>query len=510
MSSGDFKVGFSRRQVLAGFMASAASAAIGAPVLAGPPKISPRPTPRKTVADPHAPRGVDKILAEAKLSGDIGFIVADSTTGKILDARNPEMAFPPASVTKSITTLYGLETLGREYRFATQLVATGPIDNGRITGDLYLVGGGDPTLDSDGLADLARQLSAAGVREISGKAYVYSGALPYQKSIDPSQPDYLGYNPSLSGLNLNFNRVFFQWKRDANGASNGYSTTLEARAIKFRPRVAMTSIKVVDRKSPTFSITSTLKTDSWTVAKRALGKKGGRWLPVRRPEFYAAEVFGTIARSFGIQLPAFKAARISPEGNVLARWQSESLDVVLQQMMKHSTNLTAEAVGVTASQARGAKPAKLRASARIMTDWLRAGVGAKQAKFVDHSGLGEGNRLSPSDMHKVLRKQGWDGPMRGLMKDIELRNAKGKKIKNSPITVTAKTGTLNFVSCLAGYVETPKKGRLIFAFFAVDMKIRAKITKAERERPKGARSWNKRAKRLQQKLIENWVAGFDA
>jgi len=499
-----------RRQVLAGLMMGVASSAIGVPVLAGPPKKSPRPKPRKTTLGQQPARGVEQILAEAKLSGEIGFIVADAASGKILGAHNPEMAFPPASVTKVVTTLYGLDTLGRDYRFATQLVATGPIENGAIKGDLYLVGGGDPTLDSDGLGELARLLKEKGVREITGKAYVHSGALPYQKSIDPSQPDYLGYNPSLSGLNLNFNRVFFQWKREANGTSNGYTTTMEARAIKFRPRVAMSSIRVVDRKSPTFALTSTLKSDKWTVAKKALGKKGGRWLPVRRPEFYAAEVFNTIARSFGIQLPTFKAARIMPKGTVLANWQSERLDVVLQRMMKHSTNLTAEAVGVTATQARGAKPAKLRASARVMTGWLQSGYGTKQAKFVDHSGLGAANRLSASDMRRVLFKQGWDGPMRGLMKDIELRDEKGKKIKNSPIKVTAKTGTLNFVSCLSGYVETPKKGRLVFAVFSADMNIRAKISKADRERPKGARSWNKRAKKLQQKLIENWVASFDA
>jgi serine-type D-Ala-D-Ala carboxypeptidase/endopeptidase (penicillin-binding protein 4) len=499
-----------RRQLLAGLMAGTASIAIGVPALANPPKKSPRPKPRKTTIGQQAPRGAEQILAEAKLSGDIGFIVADAASGKVLESRNAEMAFPPASVTKAITTLYGLDTLGRDYRFSTWLVATGPIENGTIKGDLYLVGGGDPTLDSDGLGELARQLNENGVREISGKAYVHSGALPYQKSIDASQPDYLGYNPSLSGLNLNFNRVFFQWKREANGTSNGYTTTMEARAIKFRPRVAMSSIKVVDRKTPTFEITSTLKTDKWTVAKKALGKKGGRWLPVRRPEFYAAEVFATIARSYGIQLPSFKAARIKPKGTTLASWQSERLDVVLQRMMKHSTNLTAEAVGVTATQARGVKPAKIRGSARVMTEWLKSSYGSTQAKFVDHSGLAEGNRLSASDMHRVLNKQGWDGAMRGLMKDIDLRDDKGKKIKNSPIKVTAKTGTLNFVSCLSGYVETPKKGRLVFAVFSADMKIRAKISKADRERPKGARRWNKHAKKLQQKLIENWVASFDA
>lgn len=448
---------------------------------------------------------MDQIVQAAQLSGKVGFVVADATTGQVLESHKPLLALPPASVAKSITTIYGLETLGGKYRFRTQLLATGPIANGKINGDLYLVGGGDPTLDSDALGDLARQLKDAGVREITGKTFVHSAAIPYQKSIDPGQPEHLGYNPSLSGLNLNYNRVFFEWRRQ----SAGYTITMDARAIKYRPRVAMSSMKVVDRKSPVFAMKSTAQADQWTVAKRALGKKGGRWLPVRRPEFYAAEVFHTIARSFGIQLPAFKPARGQAKGTVLAEWQSDELAPILRRMMKHSTNLTAEAVGMTASRARGGKPQSLKASGRMMVAWLEKGTGAKHAKFVDHSGLGDDSRISARDMVRVLAKQGWDGPLHHLMKDVPLRDAKGKPVKKHAIRVRAKTGTLNFVSALAGYIEAPKGRRLVFAIFAADLPRRGKIKKADKERPKGARAWNKRAKIMQQKLIERWAQGFD-
>jgi serine-type D-Ala-D-Ala carboxypeptidase/endopeptidase (penicillin-binding protein 4) len=500
MSADWEKTNITRRWVLAGLFSSAASVA-----LAGAPKRSMRPEPRPQTIRLQAAGSVEEIVRAAKLDGKVGLMVADATTGEILESHKPLLALPPASVAKSITTIYGLEVLGSAYKFNTRLVASGPIENGRIIGDLYLVGGGDPTLDSDALGEMARQLKDVGVREITGKAYVHSGALPYQKSIDPGQPEHLGYNPSLSGLNLNYNRVFFEWKRQADG----YSFTMDARGIKFRPRVSMSSMKIVNRASPIFDVKSTLTEDHWTVAKRALGKKGGRWLPVRRPEFYAAEVFHTIARSFGIQLPAFKAARTAPKGQVLTQWQSPALDVMLRRMMKHSTNLIAEAVGVTASRERGGNPTKLQSSGRMMAEWLKVGTGAKHAKFVDHSGLGDGSRISASDMTKVLVKQSRNGPLRRLMKDIPLRDAKGKPVQGHPVKVRAKTGTLNFVSALAGYIEAPKGRKLVFAVFSADLPRRAKISRAQKERPEGARAWNKRSKIMQQQLIERWVQAFD-
>ncbi|MBZ0129823.1 MAG: D-alanyl-D-alanine carboxypeptidase/D-alanyl-D-alanine-endopeptidase [Rhodobacteraceae bacterium] len=490
-----------RRQVLAGLLVSTAGSAMaGAPATS----IFPQYRPRKIRLD--AAGSVDDLIAAADLGGKIGFVVADAATGEILESRNPLLALPPASVAKAVTTLYGLEALGPGHRFATRVLITGPLVNGRVEGDLYLVGGGDPTLDTDALGELAKRLKAAGVREISGKARVWADALPYQRSIDSDQPEYLGYNPSLSGLNLNFNRVFFEWKRQ----KDGFEVTMDARALKYRPRVAMSTMTVVDRTAPIFDLTSTASTDEWTVASRALGKRGGRWLPVRRPEFYASEVFHTIARAHGIDLPGFTAARNLPGGTVVAEWQSEPLQDILRGMLKYSTNLIAEAVGLSASQARGRSPATLSASGRMMGDWVTSAGAAKHAKFVDHSGLGDASRMSASDMVRVLVRAGWNGQLHDLMKDIPFHDDDGKRLKNPPVNVQAKTGTLNFVSALAGYAQSSGGRRLVFAIFAADMPRRDALPKSQRERPRGGRAWNGRAKDLQQKLLERWALVFDA
>lgn len=489
--------GFSRRILLGGLLASAAGRG-----LANAPLISVRPAPRAGGYREAAIKSAKALIAEAKLGGKVSFAVADARTGLVLEAANSGLPQPPASVTKSITALYALEALGPGYRFRTRLVATGPIQGGRLKGDLILVGGGDPVLNTDHLGGLARALKAAGVHEVTGKFRVHDRALPYVRAIDTGQPDHLGYNPAVAGLNLNFNRVHFEWAR----SQGGYDIVMDAPAERYRPRVAIARMKVVNRALPVYTYRDGNGADNWTVASKVLGKAGSRWLPVRKPALYAAEVFQTLARSQGIKLPRAIKAASAAGGTVIAEHKSPELRVILRGMLKYSNNLTAEAVGLTASIARGGKVNSLSASAARMTRWLEARAGIKASNFVDHSGLGAASRVTASDMVRALVKDGPDGSLHAIMKEIPLRDADGKPLKTHPIKVRAKTGTLNFVSALAGFVTAPDGTRLAFAIFAADQKRRATVKKSDREAPQGRKSWNRSAKRLQQRLIERWAA----
>ncbi len=483
-------------------MASAADLA-----LAGAPKTSLRPTPRGGagfIAPKASVSSAASLIKAAGLGGHTAFVVADARTGQVLESKGANLKMPPASVTKTITTLYALNALGGGYRFKTRLMATGPVKNGRLKGDLVLVGGGDPTLDTDALGDMAKQLKQAGVREVTGKFRVNGSALPYVRSIDPSQPDHLGYNPSINGLNLNFNRVHFEWKR----AANGYQITMDARAKRYRPTVSIAKMRVVNRDLPVYTYKSAGGRDSWTVARSALGKGGSRWLPVRKPNMYAGEVFRSLARSYGIRLPAPKEISGPAKGTVLVQHQSDILTEVLRGLLKYSNNLTAETVGLTASAARGGSGGSLRASAKKMTAWEVENLNGKNSNFVDHSGLEPATRLTASDMVAALVKDGPNGQLSKILKKIPLRDSKGKEIKNHPVTVVAKTGTLNFVSALAGFVKAPDGTILAFAIFSADEKHRARVAKKDREAPIGRKRYNKHAKRLQQQLIERWVSVY--
>jgi len=440
------------------------------------------------------------LVDEAKLGGKVAYAVVDADTGSMMETRNSATGFAPASVTKAVTALYAINTLGATYRFRTRLIATGPIEDGVIKGDLVLAGGGDPTLDTNALADMAAKLKAAGIKGVTGKFRVFEKAIPYIRMIDATQPDHVGYNPSISGLNLNYNRVHFQWKRSAGK----YHVTMDARSNKYRPEVRVARISVTDRKVPVYTYKDAGDHDKWTVARSALGKAGTRWLPVRRPGDYAGEVFATFARSHGIQLKIGKKQLKAPKGTAVVTHRSVTLHVILKGMLRYSNNLTAEVVGMTATVARIGKVASMRASAREMSIWASRELGMKDAALVDHSGLGDASRLSAQSLARALAKVSGDGVLAPMLKAFTMRHENGKVNASHPIKVSAKTGTLYFVSTLAGYAVAPNGKRLAFAIFSSSVEKRKSFDKSTPDRPPGASAWNKRAKRLQQKLIERW------
>ncbi|MDE9450550.1 D-alanyl-D-alanine carboxypeptidase/D-alanyl-D-alanine-endopeptidase [Aliiroseovarius sp. Z3] len=488
-----------RRALLGGLGASLAS-----PAFANAPELSIRPAPKLLDFSKRLIPSADRLIADANLGGKIGFVVADAMTGQILEAHSPVLPLPPASVAKAITAVYGISALGLEHSFETQVIATGPIEAGVVQGDLVLVGGGDPTLDTNALATLVKALKQKSVMTIKGDFIVYGHGLPYQRMIDPEQPDHLGYNPAVSGLNLNYNRVHFEWKR----AGQDFDVSMEARSDRFRPPVKMARMQIIDRKVPVYTYEDAKGVDNWTVARGALGKGGSRWLPVRRPDLYAGEVFQVLARGEGIRLPSPTARSERPEGTVLAAHRSRPLRDVTQGMLKYSTNLTAELIGLSASASRGALPDSLAASGAAMANWMNSELGARRASFQDHSGLSDQSRVSANDMVKALNSVGADGYLKGLMKDVTPLDPKGRPVNDASYGVKAKTGTLNFVSSLAGYVTAPNGKPMTFAIFTADMDRRAAIPKADRERPQGAKGWSRRSRVLQHQLLSRWALQY--
>ncbi|MGB3408660.1 MAG: D-alanyl-D-alanine carboxypeptidase/D-alanyl-D-alanine-endopeptidase [Jannaschia sp.] len=488
---------FSRRF----FLGSVAAGVVAGPAVAAPPTASLRPVLRGSDHFKKAIPSAEELIAKARLDGRVTFVVSEAETAVPLEAEKARVGTPPASVAKAITALYGLECLGADHVFETRLMATGGISNGEVQGDLVLIGGGDPTLDTDSLATMAANLKAAGVKSVKGGFKVYEAGLPVLRQIDPGQPDHVGYNPAVSGLALNYNRVHFEWKR----GGGAYTVTMDGRSDKYRPAVAMAAMQVRDRSAPVYTYSDGGTRDDWTVAKGALGGGGARWLPVRKPGLYAGDVFATMAGAQGIRLGKPEIVGALAQGEIVVTRASAPLKAILKDMLKWSTNLTAEMVGLAATQKRIGTVTSLVASAAEMNRWAIETLGMTAPKFIDHSGLGEASEISAQDMVTALMHAD-EADLRPLLKPVALRDAKGRPVPTHPIKVNAKTGTLNFVSGLAGYMTCPNGTVLAFAICAADEATRATISRAERERPPGASSWNARAKGLQQDLIERWGA----
>ena len=483
---------FGRRRVLNLLLAGSALAAM--PACANAPERSLRPELRR--APP-----VEGIVSRAGLGGDVAFAVMDIRSGNLLEGQGANQPMPPASVAKAITALYALDALGASYQFRTRLVATGPVVDGVLRGDLVLAGGGDPVLETDHLAAMAAELARGGVRQVTGRFLVWGGALPFTPEITDDQSPQAGYNPSVSGLNLNFNRVHFEWRR----AGTDYTVTMDGRSNRHRPAVSMAQMQVAARSAPLYTYRRTASRDEWSVARSALGNSGSRWLPVRHPELYAGEVFRVLAAGQGITLGAPEVTRTSPQGQDLVTHRSPALQAMLRDLLRFSTNISAEAVGMTATAARVGRPGSLAASGAAMSDWARGRYGMTSARLVDHSGLGAASRVGMADLAQMFRQAGADGTLRAILREHPFRDGNGRVIADPGLDVRAKTGTLYFVSALGGYLSAPGGRDMAFAICSADLPRRARVAGAGADRPDGTAAWSRNARQMQQDLLRRWA-----
>ncbi len=476
-----------RRAMMAGGLAAVAAPALG--------QTRPKPRPDPAQREDGASRACAAAIAAANLGGRVGYAVADLATGRVLAGLNAQVPMPPASVAKAVTALFALEHLGAERRFSTRLLATGPVQGAVLQGDLILAGGGDPSLDTDRLGDLAQALAQTGLRRIMGRFLVWGGALPFAAQIAADQPDFVGYNPAVSGLMLNYNRANFVW------TAGGGTLAVNAEGKRFVPPVRSVAVAAAMRDAPLYVYEARDPTERWSVAAPALRKDGSRWLPVRAPLRYGGDVFGALCAAQGITLPqAGEITTLPAQAQLLAQDNSESLALLLKGMLKYSTNITAESLGLAASGAPS-----LPRSAAQMSDWARARFGGG-AVFGDHSGLGPNSLCTPADMLGFMLGAK-DTALMSLLREKGLDGA-GNETQSGVLRVFAKSGTLNFTSNLAGYVTAPSGRALAFAIFAADSPRRAALPPHAQEDPPGGSAWSKRARAMQRKIIAAWAAQY--
>ncbi len=144
------------------------------PVAVSPPSVParlPAPAP-PMLTRPSVAAAVAARLADARFGGTtVGLSVWMDGYGEVA-AHNADLALAPASTQKLFTAVAALAALGPDASLETAVRAHGVVADGRLQGDLVLVGGGDPSLASAGahsLDTLAAQVSAAGIRRVTGE-----------------------------------------------------------------------------------------------------------------------------------------------------------------------------------------------------------------------------------------------------------------------------------------------------------------------------------------------------
>ena len=144
--------------------------------------------------------------------------------------------------------------------------------DGTLEGNLYLIGGGDPALSINDIEHFVKVLKNRGIIRISGELFYNDKWFPHFTHIDPSQLPEESFNPGLSGLNLNDNKVLFSWKKGLTGynlkiISPGTNTSTSVPNIKIDDVSDLST-------SYKYSVSKLEGVETWNVSRRILGKEG--------------------------------------------------------------------------------------------------------------------------------------------------------------------------------------------------------------------------------------------
>lgn len=161
-----------------------------------------------------------------------GAYVRDLDTGATLFARGENIARPPASVEKLYTSATALLRLGPATTLATKISGDGAMDTlGVWRGNLYLHGGGDPSLSDDGIGRLADLIAQDGIRRVAGSVV---GDESFLDSLRGSYDTRFAYDPEIGGVlsGLTVGRGFSKDGSPPKEAARRLAKALRRRGIK--------------------------------------------------------------------------------------------------------------------------------------------------------------------------------------------------------------------------------------------------------------------------------------
>ena len=440
-----------------------------------------RPSPSLAPLVPGTAFGLDGLRADLGTlagtsirNGSWGMMVVSLSHGDTLFSINADVPHLPASTQKVLTSVLALNTLGAQYRYHTDVLHTGTMQNGTIDGDLILRGDGDPSMSArfiggkpDAAMDsLAARVVKAGVRVVTGRVIGDASAFEARSIPEGWHPRILqdAYAGRVSGLSLNENLVWVTIRPGTRGGAADVVLEPATAAIPLHSTVKTVAgrsarLKMA-RNSSGISVTGTIGTDVFQRSYSYI---------VEDPASFTTGAFLAALQRNGVKVGnGFALAKAPADAAAVTSWESAPLETLLTVMNRESVNVIAEHVFRAA--ARGAD--RHTTGSAILADTVlrsllqrSAGVRPDAVTATDGSGLSQLDKVSPRAMVQLLGwadKSSW-GPL--LHASLPLAGESGTlrhrmKFTTAQTNLHAKTGTTNDVVALAGYV-TARNGELL-------------------------------------------------
>ena len=358
---------------------------------------------------------LDELIAEVPAGTKMAVLIYNPLTQDTIVSINHTVSMIPASNTKLFTSATALELMGGEYLISTVILADDDdLSDGTIDGNIYIKGFGNPTFTMDDLEDLVNELYQAGLSKVTG---------------------------NVIGDDTYFDDIY---SRD--------DWISEERAnVKLPPISAL----VIDRNRT-------------TVRKKRRGRYRTYYINVDNPPLFAAKKFREKLIAYGIEVTGNTVSSQTPDSAIALVESAIELRDLMKLINKNSDNFYAECLFKNLGAVYSGKQSNSFFSTQAILNYIEDfGIYSTGTKIVDGSGISRFDQVTAGALVGLLEKiyfninqfddfnnslsiAGVDGTLRKRMRGTAAEN-----------NFEGKTGTLNGVSSISGYVTNADEDDII-------------------------------------------------
>ncbi len=434
------------------------------------------------------------LAAQPSSKGDWGLLIVDAKTGETLFEKNADGYFVPASNMKLFTTALALAKLGPDYKFHTTLETRGTISpDGTLSGDVLLVGRGDPNLSNrkfpyelkeefDGpperaLIEFADALVARGVKEISGDLIGDDSYFPRERYPNGWEIDDMvwEYGAAISAIVVDDNTVALTLT-----AGEKLGDPVLATVAPLTPDFALENDVMTSAAEVKSDLTLMREPGANLVVVRGTlpAKSTPRKLvlAIEEPAQHAASLLASLLVDRGVKIDGKTRAVHIPDPDmtpraILAEHVSVSLGDSVKLVNKISQNLHTEMLLRTAARQNGLWLTPEDMLKTPQDFYAAAGIAPDDVIQTDGSGLSRHDLVTPRAIVTLLKyaqTQTWFAPYYASLPVAGIDGSLQDRMKGTVAAgrIHAKTGSVEHVRTLSGFAETPSGRRLIFSFLS--------------------------------------------
>ncbi len=382
-----------------------------------------------------------------------------SNLWKPIFVHNENKGFIPASISKILTSVGLFEFFGGEKKIETRIFSIKKPRGKILKENLYIQGGGDPTLVSEKMWLLVNEIKKWGIEKIEGDL-VFDDSI-FDKEIligGRTNSNQRSYNAILSGLALNWNsvRIRFLDGPTLNIVTDPINSYFDLRLKKLFKKKS----KVETRELKDKEVLSAF------YGKDALDKEISIYRRVFKPRKNFESAFKEFLKNAGIKFSGTVLWLKAPEGLFeIGKIKSDSMSRMIKLMMKYSNNFMADMLTkVCHGEVLKSSGSYEGGLSVLKANFKKVSPFSKGIVYKSASGLSRKNQVSPGDFTKFILATQDQVYFPELLSSFPISCVDGTlkdRLCKIPGLVRAKTGLLAGVSTLSGFY---KKGNKEYAF----------------------------------------------